>query len=76
MCSYLRSIVEKKERRTERKDALKGQCHEIFDIFFLQKPPPEPHMNWQKWVCDIFFFCENIREKTCVRVVIGYADTQ
>ena len=56
--------------------ALKGLCHEIFNIFFLyQKPLPGLYMNRQKRFRVIFCFCGDIREKTFVHVVVGYANT-
>ena len=56
-------------------DRLKGQCHEIFDTFFDQKTPLGPKMNRQKRLCKIFCFREDIcKKKTCVRVVVDYAD--
>ena len=42
---------------------------------FYKKTPPEPHMNRQKRIREIFRCREDIREKTCVRVVNDKRDT-
>ena len=39
---------------------LKGQCHEIFNLFFALKTLPGPHMNKLKWFRELFRFCEDI----------------
>ena len=44
--------------------SLKGQCYEIFDIFFIKKTPPVLHINRQKRFSKIFCFREDIRKKT------------
>ena len=53
---------------------LKGQCHEIFETFFIKILHLGPHINRQKRFREIFSFCKDIREKR-VRVVIDYAHT-
>ena len=42
---------------------------------FYKKTPPEPHMNRQKRIREMFRCREDIREKTCVRVVNDKRDT-
>ena len=57
---------------------LKGQCHEIFDTFY-QKTLPGPYTVWTGINGSAKFFVytkifTKIREKTCVHVVVEYAD--
>ena len=37
--------------------SLKGQSHEIFDLFY-KKTPPRPHMNRLKRLRNYFFFAK------------------
>ena len=49
---------------------LKGQCNDILALFLGQKAQPVPHINSQKRVG------EDIREKTCVCLVVDYTLTR
>ena len=47
-----------------------------FRHLFNIKKPPVPHKNRQKLFREILCFREDIREKTCVHVVVDYANTR
>ena len=69
------------------RDTRQGQCHEIFDTFFLSKNSTwAVHLNRQKWFREIFSFSQKIfaknvcprRQRLCRQgdgVVNDYADT-
>ena len=54
---------------------LKGQCQEIFYLYFLaQRTLQGPHINRLKRCRDFFSFHEEIRLQTFQSVAIGYVN--
>ena len=56
---------------------LKGQCLEFCFTFFNQKTLFGPHINRQKQASQNFRFAKILySQKTCICVVVDYADTR
>jgi hypothetical protein len=53
------------------KSVLKGQCHEIFDLwFFCQSITPRPQMNTLKYFRSLFQIRWEINEKVLIPFMI------
>ena len=55
--------------------ALKGQCHEIFDTFLSKNSTWTPYEELGKNGFAKFFVFTKYLQKTCVHVAVDYADT-
>ena len=56
---------------------VKGTLVTRFSTLLIIKNPPGPQMNRQKWLCEIFRFRKDIREKNMSAIceVVDYPDT-